>query len=320
MLAALLSRTWAVVLLTLLSPGLCAATDAGSRHILKRDGRELEVRISEQFEPAMHKNLLNWIDFLSENLAQVFGHWPRNRWQVSIEPASAAGEDPIPWAQVHRGKPDRVEFFTTRWATQAQLKHAWTGYHEFAHLLIPYRGWGDAWFSEGLASYYQNLLRARAGVLSARQVWQKLYEGYQRGVADSRFDGQTLESVSDNLRRNGAFMRVYWSGAWYFLVADTRLRQRSGGRQTLDQALQRLNGCCADQSLSVPQIVAKLDELNDVDLFRPLYQQAIATTRIPSYIPPFRDLGITVANDRLNFTQDGEAARLRRQIISDDSL
>ncbi len=320
MLVTVLSRTCTVMLLTLFSAGLRADQDAGHRHVLNRDGRELEVHISEQFEPAMQKNLLSWIEFLSDNLAQVFGHWPRNHWQVSIEPASAAGDDPIPWAQVHRGKPDRVEFFTTSSASQERLKDAWTGYHEFAHLLIPYRGWGDAWFSEGLASYYQNLLRARAGVLSARQVWQKLYEGYQRGVADSRFDGQTLESVSDNLRKNGAFMRVYWSGAWYFLVADTRLRQMSGGRRTLDQALERLNDCCADQSLSVPQMVGKLDKLNDVHLFRPLYQQAIATTQIPSYIPPFRELGIAIVNDQLSFEQHGAAARLRRQIISDDSL
>lgn len=320
MLVTVLSRTCTVMLLMLFSAGLRADQDAGNRHVLNRDGRELEVHISEQFEPAMQKNLLSWIEFLSDNLAQVFGHWPRNHWQVSIEPASAAGDDPIPWAQVHRGKPDRVEFFTTSSATQEQLKDAWTGYHEFAHLLIPYRGWGDAWFSEGLASYYQNLLRARAGVLSARQVWQKLYEGYQRGVADSRLDGQTLESVSDNLRKNGAFMRVYWSGAWYFLVADTRLRQMSGGRRTLDQALERLNDCCADQRLSVPQIVGKLDKLNDVHLFRPLYQQAIATTQIPSYIPPFRELGIAIVNDQLSFKQHGAAAMLRRQIIRDDSL
>ena len=94
-----------------------------------------------------------------------------------MTPAPAAGSDPIPWAQVHRSEVDRVEFLTSPGATYADLKRAWTGYHELAHLLIPYRGWGDSWFSEGLATYYQNVLQARAGVLDEQQMWQKLYEG-----------------------------------------------------------------------------------------------------------------------------------------------
>ena len=84
-----------------------------------------------------------------------------------------------------------VEFFTATQATTDSLQRAWTGYHELAHLLIPYQGWGGAWFSEGLASYYQNILQARVGILTEQQMWQKLYEGFQRGRGDAKglFDG-----------------------------------------------------------------------------------------------------------------------------------
>ena len=71
-------------------------------------------------------------------------------------------------------------------------------------------------------------------------MWQKLYEGFQRGRAEHAFEGQSLQQVSDALRQSGGFMRVYWSGAWYFLAADTRLRMQSGGEVSLDDALEKL--------------------------------------------------------------------------------
>ena len=235
---------------------------------LNRDGRQLELLIDADISGATRDKLTAWIEFIAETLGRVYGHWPRQRWQVAISPASGSIDDPIPWAQVQRGDVDRIDFFTVTSSSLDQLKSAWTGYHELAHLLIPYRGWGDAWFSEGLASYYQNILRFRAGIISEQQLWQKLHEGFQRGIAEARFNGQPLAAVSAGLPDHGGYMRVYWSGAWYFLVADTRLRLQSGGAQGLDQALAALNRCCADQQLSVVEMVELLDELNRLVLFR----------------------------------------------------
>ena len=48
-------------------------------------------------------------------------------------------------------------------------------------MLMPYISSRDRWLSEGLASYYQNVLRARDGRLTDTQAWQLLYEGFQRG-------------------------------------------------------------------------------------------------------------------------------------------
>jgi len=282
---------------------------------LERGGRQLELQISTQFTPAMRHNLQQWVEFIADTLLQVYGHWPRQNWQISVTPVSASSNEPIPWAQVHRGEVDRVEFFTASKATTQELKRAWTGYHELAHLLIPYQGWGDAWFSEGLASYYQNILQARAGVLSEQEMWQALYEGYQRGLADTAFEGRDLRSVSDNMRQNGGFMRVYWSGAWYFLAADIRLRQQSRGRYNLDQALAELNLCCADDPMSAPAMARKLDELNSVLLFQPLFEQVSTSSSIPPFEPIFASLGITVAGGNVQLQREGPGAELRRQIV-----
>jgi hypothetical protein len=287
---------------------------------LNRDGRQLELLIDADISDATRDKLTAWIEFIAETLGRVYGHWPRQRWQVAISPASGSIDDPIPWAQVQRGDVDRIDFFTVTSSSLDQLKSAWTGYHELAHLLIPYRGWGDAWFSEGLASYYQNILRFRAGIISEQQLWQKLHEGFQRGIAEARFDGQPLAVVSAGLPDHGGYMRVYWSGAWYFLVADTRLRLQSGGAQGLDQALAALNRCCADQQLSVVEMVELLDELNRLVLFRPLYEEMSRSTRLPGYMDIFASLGIDLVDGRVRLQQQGPGARLRRELAAGHTL
>ena len=278
------------------------------------DGRRLQVSISKQFPPDQARDIHAWIEAIANSLADVYGHWPRRQWKIKVENTSGASDDPIPWAQVKRGEVDVVEFFVVDRVNTEILLREWTGYHELAHLLIPYQGWGDAWFSEGLASYYQNLLQARSGIISEQQMWQRLYEGFMRGRADSSFDGDALETVSASLRHKGGFMRVYWSGAWYFLAADLALRSQSGGRLSLDRALEKLNSCCAEQSLSVATMVHVLDDLNGVDIFVRLYEDAIASTALPPFEPLFASLGIRVADGEVILEQDSQAARLRRGI------
>lgn len=285
-----------------------------------RDGRVMQMRISSQFNETSRQGLVDWMMALSDSLRDVYGHWPRRQWQTFIFPATSSGSDPIPWAEVQRGEIDRVNFYVSPSATANELKRAWTGYHELAHLLIPYKGSGDAWFSEGLASYYQNILQARSDVIDEQTMWQKLYDGYRRGLADDRFRGRPLQQVSDNMRKDGGFMRVYWSGAWYFLAADVRLRQQSRGRISLDTALQKLNDCCADDRLSVPTMVRKLDELNRVILFGSLYEQLLVSEDIPPYDPIFASLGISITNGQVKLQQHGPGVSIRRGISLGDAL
>jgi len=296
-------------------PTLAAEVDS-IRHVRVQEGRKLEVLISSQFTPVMRDNLLQWVDYIAAALRDVYGHWPTRHWQIAIFPTSASSADPIPWAQVQRYPIVRVEFFTSASATAEELQRAWTSYHELAHLLIPYQGSGDSWFSEGLASYYQNILQARVGLLSEREMWQRLYQGFQRGLAETGFDGQPLHSVSDRLREDGGFMRVYWSGAWYFLAADARLRLQSGGRFSLDTALERLNQCCAEDRLSVPEMVARLDEVNRVELFRSLYDEVAASTTVPPFADIFASLGIDIIDGQVQLQENGPGARVRRAIAA----
>lgn len=239
---------------------------------------------------------------------------------MTVSPASASVNDPIPWAQVIRGDMNTVEFFISPQSGLEKLRGAWTGYHEVGHLLIPYRGWGDLWFSEGVATYYQNILQARMGLITEREMWQNIYNGLQRGVADNGRRDLPLKEVSDALHTQGGFMRTYWSGARYFLEMDVRIRRQSAGRLSLDTALNKLNRCCADDTLSALQIVRKLDILNGLTLFQPRYWQTRESLGVMPFDTLFSSLGITVRNGNVILQPVGPGADLRGQIAKKRTL
>lgn len=217
----------------------------------------------------LNPDIINaWLDGSEHALQTAFGQLPGKTFDVTVN-TSQRGTGVVPWGQVQRDRINHVSFVVNPSASLAALQQDWTVYHEFSHLLIPYQGWGDKWFSEGLASYYQNVIQARAGQLSALQARQKMLAGFNRGVAQNPAPHLPLATLSDQMAQYRAYMRVYWSGAWYFLQADIALRQQ---QQSLDMALAHLNHCCANQSMSVPAIIKRLDEYSQSALFTTLYE------------------------------------------------
>ena len=292
-----------LIVLGLLGPASVLAKE----YALHRDDQELVVDIHFLLSERRKQEVLSWVEFIADSLAGVYGRWPRDSWRVEVTPISLYSDDPVPWAQVNRGDPDTVSLYIDAMASEEKLRSNWTAYHEFSHLLIPYRGWGDMWFSEGLASYYQNLLQARAGFMDEAAMWQSLYEGFKRGQNNRRPD-LSLTELSSQMRKNRGHMRVYWSGALYFLTVDVELRRRTNSAQSLDTALAQLNACCADRSMSARAMAARLDQLTGQELFLPLFEKVAASQDMPAFDTLFAELGLRIENDRV--TLEGDPARV----------
>jgi len=303
----LLSLFIAVVL----NPGAAVAGE----YTIERDEQRLEVDIHFTLPNSREPEVLSWVEFTAEALAGVFGRWPRDHWRVEVKPIGIYTNDPVPWAQVNRGDPDTVSFYIDAMASEEKLVNNWTAYHEFSHLLIPYRGWGDMWFSEGLASYYQNLLQARQGVFDEREMWQRLHDGFMRGRKNRRPD-LSLAELSPRMRENRSFMRVYWSGAWYFLKADVELRRRSEGRQSLDTVLAQLNACCAERALSAEEIARRLDRLSGQELFLPLFREVAESRALPDFESLYSGLGIGLKAGKVELLDDHPGVEVRRAIAA----
>jgi len=165
-----------------------------------------------------------WIAETATTVTSVNGHFPQPQPQVLVIPIGAR-KRPVVKAQVLRGGGLAAGFYIDETRPLEEFTRDWKATHEFSHMLVPYISSRDRWLSEGLASYYQNVLLARNGQFTETEAWQKLYEGFKRGE-NGTHGGSLAQATRDGWRST---MRVYWSGAALMLMADIQLREVSNG-------------------------------------------------------------------------------------------
>jgi hypothetical protein len=199
---------------------------------------------------------------------------PTPRLQVLVV-AWPRAREPIAFGMVNRGGTGGIVLLADPHATPAAQARDWVLPHELAHLLHPYLGSGRGrWLAEGLASYLQNVLRARAGALSRDEAFASLFEGLARGAADGA-DGP-LDAVADARR---GLMRTYWGGAAFWLQADLALRAR--GHPGLAALLDALNRARAGTPV----------EWTPARFLRRLDAQLRATGHAPWFVEAAREAG-----------------------------
>jgi len=273
--------------------------------------QRVDVLYGEGLGMSDRQQTYRWLQTVTNALRTVYGELPLNAFTINIQ-KSAGAADPVPWGQVKRD-PTNVLLVINPALGFDEIQDDWTAFHELSHLLIPYQGYGDLWFSEGLATYYQNIIRARSQVISEADMWSELISGFERGQAQSQWSHLTLSDLSDNSRHYPAYMRIHWSGVHYWLSADIKLRQHG---LSLDMLLQKLKVCCWGQSLTALEISTKLDKLAGLDIFVPLFHQYRDSKTMPEYQLLLSRLGLVRNLDShdIVFKSDAPLVQTRRRI------
>ena len=279
-------------------------------------GATIQLAILDGTSSPDAEALVRWVKEGVRAVTTLYGRFPVPTLQVLVVPIGH-GREPVPWGQVMRGGGDAVHLYIDQTRSIEEFLEDWTLVHELSHLLHPRLHWQDAWLSEGIASYYQNVLRARAGTLTPREAWEKLHAGFQRGIRGTPRD-LTLVQATENMMRDRLFMRVYWSGAAVALLADFELRRQSGGHQSLDRALARLQACClpSDRWWRGRELMERLDRLTRTDTFTTLYERYAHSREFPDLNEVYQSLGIDSASRKLKFRDHAPMAEARRAIMS----
>jgi len=256
----------------------------------------------------------SWIADAAQAVADLYGKFPLPQAQILIVPGARSPE-PTPWAYVVRGGSPAAHFFINQRRPIREFYDDWTAVHELSHLLLPYVGSEDAWASEGVATYYQNVLRARGGRMTALETWERLHAGFLRGMDSA--PGMTLAQATESMYRGGTHMRVYWEGAAMILIADVRLRQITAGKQSMDTTLAALNECCSstERAWSGRELFDKFDEITGTTVFRELYDQHVASKNFPDLTQAYRSLGITAKGAGIELAPEGREKQLRDAIM-----
>ncbi len=245
--------------------------------------------------------------------AMLLGRFPHEDTGILIVPTPFSTSSPF--GVVGRGTLPTVAILVGERATEERLARAWVPVHEFSHLATPFVDRRDAWLSEGIATYYQEVLRARGGLLRAEDAWANLVDGFQRGARDGT--GRSIGDESRDMTETAAFRRVYWAGAAIALMADVEMRARSNGARTLDDSLERLFACCGSElaPISADEAMTHMDEGGPA-VFGPIARRVLGGSSFPDLSRTYEALGIEVEADGVRFGGDERARALRDSIMA----
>lgn len=312
--------------ITLIAIFLAAPAPAASGESLHTEatipGATLRIELRQPISDEKAAEIVQWLRSASSNVNLAYGRFPNPSPRVVVIPGKHGawgGDSAVTFGRVTRNGEEKIELYVNADRPIEEFYADWTATHEFSHLMLPYLDDRYRWISEGFASYYQNVLMSRAGRYTALDAWRKLSAGFERGRI-SRPDLSPNDAATAGVRE--ARMKIYWSGAAVALLADMALRQRSGGDESLDVALDRLQRCClpSEHTWTGPELFSKLDALVDGEVFMPLYRRYANRVGFPDIGPALGRLGVDVNDDSVRLRQGAELGHIRDAITSGSTL
>jgi len=193
--------------------------------------------------------IVAWVERSAKAVTELYGRFPIARVLVIVRPTPGS----------------RVGFGTTMGSNGAAiavpvgedvspraLLADWMLVHEMIHTALPDVTRVHHWLEEGIATYVEPLARRRAGLVSANDMWREWILGMPKGQPASGDEG---------LDRTHTWGRTYWGGALFCLEADVAIRERTGGKRSLVDALRAIVGEGGNIAVSWP--VARVLDVGD---------------------------------------------------------
>ncbi len=223
------------------------------------------------------KTVSTWINQSLTKTQNTLGPLQQTTLPIYLKPQYFAFE-PVPWASVKRNNPDGLELHIDRYASLKAFTKDWTLYHELSHLYLPLLPYSGFWLSEGFASYMQNVIMRDNGVISQAQFVQRLNAGFERARLQTKTKQQPLNELSNDMWKQRAQQRVYWTGAAFFVEADLALQKQG---QNVASIIKQYQACCRTARSSAKTFIKELDKLSRSSVFTTLYAKYNTRTDFP---------------------------------------
>lgn len=280
---------------------------------LQVKGANIRLAIMGKISTSEVDKLTKWIRYGAESIVALYGHYPLVDPQIVVFPIGSY-DSAVPWGEVQRDGGSVANLYVDQTRPLKELIGDWTLIHELSHMIHPYLDMSGRWLTEGIATYYQNVLQARVGTLTEKKAWLKLHQGFQRGIKESE-SGESLVNISSNMRENRMYMRVYWSGVALALKADVILRKNNNS--SLDAVLEKFQGCCLsnNRTWSPRAYINKLDELSNSKVFSELYEEYAYSDQFPGLNELYDLLGLVANKNELSLSTNTDATNLRLAIM-----
>lgn len=194
----------------------------------------LDVGILGTFTHLSDAEVCAWLRQAAEEVRTVRRAFPYPRISVRVIPVSAHRDASL-FGMVQWSSPPSISILVGRDTRASDFARDWVAVHEMLHLTHPVLIPRVPWLSEGLATYFTEVARARSGRQSAERAWEELVDGFARGRAQAA--GRTMEEVVASSPHS---LGVYWTGALFALHLDVELRRVTGNKRRLEDVLELL--------------------------------------------------------------------------------
>ena len=167
-----------------------------------------------------------WVGDAQRELGRLFGRFPGD---ATLFVVPIPGKSDVVFGSVRSLSGASVALLVGDQLTAAATHDDWVLVHELFHLGTPTFVGEGRWLEEGMATYYEPIVRARAGWLSERDLWAHFADEMPRGLRGA----QSTTDIEDR----HVFDAVYWGGALFVMLADVRIRARTGNTRSFDWVL-----------------------------------------------------------------------------------
>jgi hypothetical protein len=274
------------------------------------------LRLATLDSPPPHRQaaIERWVADAARQVATLTGRFPVPSLQVVVSP-TPRGSGPVPWAYVARGGGPGVHLFINPAHSPEAFARDWSAVHEMSHLFLPYVVARDAWLTEGVPTYLQNILMARGGAIDEREAWKRMIVGFQR--AEKVGSGLSLARASGRAGIGGVYPRVYWGGAAMLLEADLGLRAATGGSASLATGLEALVRCCFDppRRWTAAEVAQQLDGATGSRAFGDIVRDRLDDPAFPDFKAVLVRAGVTVAGGEVQLNGAAPWAGPRSDLV-----
>jgi hypothetical protein len=264
-------------------------------------GATVHLELDERDMSGDPARISRWIERSARIVAAYYGHFPVRDLVIVVVPSSG---ERIAGGTTFGQPRAMIRLRVGREVGESTLLDDWVLVHEMTHLALPDVGPEHAWLSEGLATYVEGVARVQAHNRAEVDVWAEAVRSMPHGLPQPGDEG---------LDHTHTWGRTYWGGALFCLLADIEIRQRTGNRFGLQDALRAVLG--ASGGLEADWPVARVFDAVGAPVLEELYAQMKdrpVTTDLPAL---WMRLGVQPEGASVRLRDDATLAAVRLSIM-----
>jgi len=278
-------------------------------------GGALHVALLDAPHRATRPGIRRWLTAAGGAVADLFDGFPAAETQVVVQPLVPGRGRPVVFGRASLAGGPLLHVMLSGTTTDREMPGEWLTIHEMIHLGLPWTKDPERWFGEGFVTYYQTVLRARAGFLTEQQAWQRLADQFERGRKSG--GRRALAEESRRMTNRYAYHRVYNGGAALALLMDVEIRRRFPGTRTLDDAMRHLHEhyLVANRTYTGIELMRAIDTWLGEPVCEPMARRHLASAQFPSVAGAFRALGLARQDGRMVYVDGAPQQRDRTAIM-----